>query len=124
MITRRRFVQLGAVAGMSAAVPWSRFLRIAHGATQGPGLSDPALQPKFVEAVPNALDPGFIYDTSTGKIAVAAGQTVQQTGLVNTNGMPVSTTVWGYGDSQFFTWPGRTFEVRSDEPLEVEWQSA
>ncbi len=36
---------------------------------------------------------------------------------------PVPTTVWGYGDKGLNTWPGRTFEVRSYEPLEVKWQN-
>jgi len=92
--------------------------------TQGPGLSDPALQPKFVEPVPNALDPGFLYDTSTGKIKVGVDQTVQHTGLVGPDGAtPVPTTVWGYGEQGSHTWPGRTFEVRSYEPLEVKWEN-
>ncbi len=92
--------------------------------TQGPGLSDPAQQPKFAVDVPNALDPGFVYDTRKGKIKVAVGRTVQQTGLVRPDGVtPAPTTVWGYGDSDFFSWPGRTFEVRSFEPLEVKWEN-
>ncbi len=91
-------------------------------ATQGPGLSDPLLQPKFLVDVPNALDPAFIYDTSKGAIKVGVGQTVQQTGLVDPiTGTALSTTVWGYGDDKSFTWPGRTFQVRSLEPLEVKW---
>ena len=105
-----------------------RWVRKAWAATQGPGLSDSALQPKFANAVPNALDPGFIYSPQqTGKlqkIKVAVGQSVQQTGLVDpTTGAPLSTTVWGYGDNQFYTWPGRTFQVRSYEPLEVKWEN-
>ena len=42
------------------------------------------------------------------------GQTVQHTGLVAPDGVtPVPTTLWGYGDNKFYTWPGRTFQVRS-----------
>ncbi len=34
------------------------------------------------------------------------------------------TPVWGYGDSSMgYTWPGRTFEVKSGEPLEVKWEN-
>jgi len=106
----------------------------AFAATQGPGLSDPALQPKFQAVVPNALDPGFIFDTGDGAIRVGVGQTVQQTGLVDGGGNPVSTTVWGYGQltgnpkkprvpGLGYTWPGRTFQVRSYEPLEVKWEN-
>jgi FtsP/CotA-like multicopper oxidase with cupredoxin domain len=86
------------------------------------------MQPKFASPVPNALDPGFIYSPQqTGqlqKIKVGVGQTVQMTGLVAPDGVtPVPTTVWGYGDKQFYTWPGRTFQVRSYEPLEVKWEN-
>jgi FtsP/CotA-like multicopper oxidase with cupredoxin domain len=112
--------------GASAYITTSqlgKFTR-AFAATQGPGLSDPASQPKFANAVPNALDPGFIYNTSKGSIKVGVGQTVQYTGLVAPDGItPVPTTVWGYGDDKFYTWPGRTFQVRSYEPLEVKWEN-
>jgi FtsP/CotA-like multicopper oxidase with cupredoxin domain len=124
--TRRDFLKLGAAAGaglyISTKAGW---MRIAGAATAAAGLSDPALQPKFANPVPNALDPGFIYDTGKmGKIKVAVGQTVQNTGLVAPDGVtPVSTTVWGYGDKQFYTWPGRTFQVGSYEPLEVKWEN-
>ena len=50
------------------------------------------------------------------------GQAVQNTGLVAPNGItPVPTTIWGYGDNKFYTWPGRTFQVKSYVPLEVKW---
>jgi spore coat protein A len=87
-------------------------------------LSDPAFQPKFMNAVPNALDPGFIFNTKKGKITVDVRQAVQMTGLVGADGItPLPTTVWGYGDKALNTWPGRTFQVRSYEPLEVKWQN-
>ncbi|MDH3411655.1 MAG: multicopper oxidase domain-containing protein [Gammaproteobacteria bacterium] len=125
MIDRRSFFKLSTTAGASALLAARYGLgRSAFAATQGPGLSDPALQPKFVEPVPNALDPGFIYDTSGGKIKVAVGQMVQMTGLVGPDGVtPVPTTLWGYGDKGLHTWPGRTFHVRSYEPLEVKWEN-
>ena len=123
-MTRRQLLKAGMIGGAGLMLPWKFKLPRAFAATQGPGLSDPALQPKFANAVPNALDPGFIYDTSKGKIKVAVGQTVQMTGLVAPDGVtPVSTTVWGYGDNKFYTWPGRTFQVRSYEPLEVKWEN-
>ena len=125
MPTRRQFIQYTGLAGAGA---WAHsklgWIRRAYGSTQGPGLSDPAMQPKFASPVPNALDPSFIYDTSKGKIKVAVGQSVQYTGLVGTDGItPVPTTVWGYGDKKLYTWPGRTFQVRSYEPLEVKWEN-
>ena len=125
-MNRREFLKLSLATGTASYLATTQFgmLSRAFAATQGPGLSNPASQPKFTNAVPNALDPGFIYDTSKGKIKVAVGQTVQQTGLVGADGLtPVPTTVWGYGDKQFYTWPGRTFEARSYEPLEVKWEN-
>jgi spore coat protein A len=135
MISRRQFFKLTAATGVGLAIsgtavqssrrgPFRFGVQRAFAATQGPGLSDPAMQPKFSATVPNALDPGFIYDTSKGKIKVAVGQTAQQTGLVAPDGItPVMTTVWGYGDNNFYTWPGRTFQVRSLVPLEVKWEN-
>ena len=124
MVNRRRFIQVSLSGAIAAGVSWKDFMREAYGVTQGPGLSDPALQPKFMEPVPNALDPGFIYDAGVpNKIKVAVGQSIQQTGLVDALGNRLNTTVWGYGDQMFYTWPGRTFEARSNVPLEVKWEN-
>jgi spore coat protein A len=123
MPTRRDFLKMSGAAGVSIYLLRNRTFQ-ALATTQGPGLSDPATQPKFAAVVPNALDPDFIYDTNKGHIKVAVGQTVQYTGLVGTNGVtPVPTTVWGYGDKKNYTWPGRTFQVKSYEPLEVKWEN-
>ncbi|MFC1997694.1 multicopper oxidase family protein [Chloroflexota bacterium] len=126
MISRRDFLKISSLMGAGTYFATSRLGSIASAfaATQGPGLSDPAEQPKFANAVPNALDPGFIFDTKKGKITVDVQQSVQMTGLVGPDGVtPVPTTVWGYGDNGFNTWPGRTFQVNSYEPLEVKWQN-
>jgi spore coat protein A len=132
MISRRQFLKLTAAAGAGAALPFrvagANGAQLLGGvqsafAQEIPGLSNPAQQPKFVEPVPNALDPGFIYDTSKGSIKVAVGQTAQQTGLVDGGGNKLWTTLWGYGDGKTYTWPGRTFQVRSYEPLEVKWEN-
>jgi FtsP/CotA-like multicopper oxidase with cupredoxin domain len=120
---RREFLKLSGAAGVTAALPFSRWVAKARAKGLIEGLSDPAEQPKFMEPVPNALDPGFIYDTSKGKIKVAVGPTVQETGLVDAAGNRLSTPLWGYGSDKFYTWPGRTFEVRSGEPLEVKWEN-
>lgn len=122
---RRDFVKVAGMAGAATLVPW----KLKKGGGKlfadpvSAGLSDPATQPKFKELVPNALDPGFIFDTHMGKIKVAVGQTVQQTGLVDSMGNLLSTTVWGYGDDMLYTWPGRTFQVKSHVPLEVKWEN-
>jgi FtsP/CotA-like multicopper oxidase with cupredoxin domain len=142
MISRRDFFKLTAATGVGLAVATTPALgrqrsigglQRVFAATQGPGLSDPALQPKFANAVPNALDPGFIFDTGDGAIRVGVGPAMQQTGLVGPSG-PLWTPVWGYGQvtgsskspkvpGLGFTWPGRTLQVRSYEPLEVRWEN-
>ena len=120
---RRDFLKLSGAAGVTAALPFSRWVAKARAEGLIEGLSDPAAQPKFMEPVPNALNPAFIYDTSKGKIKVAVGPTVQETGLVDAAGNRLSTPLWGYGSDKLYTWPGRTFEVRSGEPLEVKWEN-
>jgi len=105
-------------------MPWSRFIANARAEALVSGLSDPAEQPKFENDVKNALDPDFIYDSAKGNLKVAVGEAVQQTGLVDANGDLLDTRVWGYGTNQSgYTWPGRTFEVRSYVPLEVKWEN-
>lgn len=128
-LSRRQFITYAGAGGAGALVFGSRMVGVFGGpgisaAPQAPGLSDPAAQPKFVSAVPNALDPGFLFRPKNGRISISVGQAVQHAGLVGPDGStPVPTTVWGYGDKNVHTWPGRTFEVRSGEPLEVKWQN-
>ena len=121
-MTRRQVLKAGLYGGAGLMLPW-RFIPKARAVQLVPGLSDPALQPKFTETVPNALDPGFIYNTSNGKIKVAVGQAVQYTVLVDAGGNQLPTTIWGYGYDKTYTWPGRTFQTSSDIPLEVKWEN-
>jgi FtsP/CotA-like multicopper oxidase with cupredoxin domain len=88
------------------------------------GLSDPVLQPKFVNAVPNAADPAFSYKGKKNKYTVEIGPSVQQTGLVNpATGTLLNTPVFGYGQKGVYTWPGKTIFARSYEPVEVFWKN-
>ncbi len=120
---RRDFIKIAGIAGAGMVVPrWIGGKKV-YAVNQGSGLSDPALQPKFMEVVPNALDPGFIYNTRRLRLNVAVGQTVQETGLVDSFGNRLQTKVWGYGDRNSFTWPGKTFEVRKGRPLFVKWEN-
>ncbi|WP_405225358.1 multicopper oxidase family protein [Lentisalinibacter sediminis] len=105
------------------------FIKKAYGAEAAANLSNPALQPKFVTPVPDALSPTFKFRPRGGRggmkqINVGVGASVQQTGLMNqlTN-TPASTPVFGYGDKRFVSWPGRTFEVESNKPLKVIWEN-
>lgn len=125
MITRRRFLRNTGLLGAGMALPWTLKWRQAIGAPAATGLSDPALQPKFTEMAPNALDPGFKFYSPNGKFDVTASESVQFTGLLDpSTGASLPTRVWGYGDNpNTVTWPGRTFEVQSGQPVEVKWKN-
>jgi FtsP/CotA-like multicopper oxidase with cupredoxin domain len=114
---------------------------------------DPALQPKFTAAqtIPNALMPAFTFTPYTDLAAQAAGfpagvcgvsedcysveirQAQQNLGIVDeVTGLPLSTTIWGYGSSTNaptvgpFTaglWhaPAMTFKNTSNRPTRVQW---
>jgi FtsP/CotA-like multicopper oxidase with cupredoxin domain len=77
--------------------------------------------------------PAFKYQPDKkGVYKIKIGPSVQNTGLVATDGVtPVSTPVWGYGaqDDNWYTWPGRTFEIQSSlaggpATTEVNWENA
>ncbi|MGD8858096.1 MAG: multicopper oxidase domain-containing protein [Chloroflexota bacterium] len=131
MPSRREFLKIGGASAAFYALARNRLLRKAFAAPLAMGLSDPALQPKFVEYVPNALDPGFIFEPQqngpqAGQFNVYIRQSVQQTGLINTkSGKKLDTTIWGYGydDARGVTWPGRTFQVQSGIPTTVRWNN-
>jgi spore coat protein A len=137
MLTRRSFLKLGAMTGAGLLLPPS-LSRRALAVPAAAGLSDPALQPKFVELVPNALDPGFLFKdlnenggaAQKPNFSIRVAETVQETGLTNPgNGRRLKTNVWGYGVNTV-SWPGQTFQVMSslngnggaDETV-VRWQN-
>ena len=116
MVDRRRFLKTSIAAAVAASVPGKLWIREAFGAPAALGLSDPAGQPKFVENVPDALAPSFKFmPDKKGRYKIKVGASMQQTGLVGLGGNKVNTPVWGYGDfkDRIYTWPGRTFEVKS-----------
>jgi hypothetical protein len=110
MITRRQILQYGAFTAGAYLLPNHPFLRQAQAVAflSNVGLlSDPALQPKFVELAPNALDPAFLFkdlnsDGHPSKLpnfSIRLTETEQQTGLVNPkNQKKLWTRVWGYGN--------------------------
>jgi len=129
MVNRRKFIQAGAIAmGSTLLIPWSPFMKKAYGIpldSSVGSLSDPALQPKFVELAPNALDPAFTYipNAKTGVIHASMGQTKQETGLLRKNGKRAKTTIWGYGDKSRVSWPGPTIYAKKGVPTEVQWSN-
>lgn len=122
MITRRDFLKLSAATGAGTLLASKyRFLERVLAEAAREGLSDPALQPKFVELAPNALDPGFLFKdmNEDGRPAhkpnfrIRARETLQETGLIDPrNGRKLKTRVWGYG-ANTVSWPGQTFQVMS-----------
>jgi len=102
---------MSAFAGAALMVPFAP--KSAKGAALHPKLSDPSLQPKFVNLAPNALDPGYKFTPGPGgEYTVGIGPMSQMTGLLN-KGTPVPTPLWGYGQGGGYFWPGKTFEVAS-----------
>jgi spore coat protein A len=120
-MTRRQILKAGLYTGAGMMLPLRFLPAKAFAAPAAPGLSDPALQPKFVELAPNALDPGFLFkdlNKNGGPVqkpnfAIRVSETVQEAGLVDpSNGRRLKTTVWGYGVNTV-SWPGQTFQVMS-----------
>ncbi len=124
----RRTVLRWGVGALGAAAPGLVLGRGAAAAPAArpadparPALLDPATQPMFREAAPNALDPSFLFKDLNEKgaalrkpdVAVRIAETFQQTGLVSPrSGRRLNTRVWGYGD-RTVSWPGQTIQVMS-----------
>jgi spore coat protein A len=103
-MSRRQILKTGVFAGAGMMLPWS-FNRKAYAEALSSGLSDPALQPKFVEIAPNALDPAFLFKDLNQNggpaykpnFSVRAKEAIQETGLINPrNGRRLKTKIWGY----------------------------
>ena len=131
MIDRRKFIQAGIAAGLASNLPFRHFISEAYGAVAMPGLSDPAMQPKFAYPVPDALSPGFKFmpdEKGLYKVSVAAKRD-HYTGLLADNGRLLKTKIFGYGDGDTVTWPGKTLEVKSvsagnrDDVTTVRWSN-
>jgi spore coat protein A len=119
-----RRVLRGIVIGLLLIVPGL----FSAPAQAQPALLDPEVHPKFVNPLPNPLDPSFIFapdgTTATGEDLYTIGvfQFQQSLGLVDALGNPLTTTVWGYGkDRSSATYPGRSFQVYKDHPVNVLW---
>jgi FtsP/CotA-like multicopper oxidase with cupredoxin domain len=135
-MTRRQVLKAGMIGGAGMMLPLRFLPRKAFGEPAAAGLSDPALQPKFVELAPNALDPAFLFKdlnenggpAQKPNFSIRARQTRQETGLIDpNNGRRLKTDVWGYG-SDTVTWPGQTIQIMStsaggaDETV-VRWEN-
>ncbi len=127
---RRDFLKFGLTAsatGVTAGLVGGSVLsNRAYAAAANIGLADPAIQNMFTEIAINALAPNFKYRAKPGNIYnVGIQQAVQMTGLKNAAGNPLPTTIWGYSENGTQpTWPGKTFEVQSNQPVTVNWSNA
>ena len=115
---RRQFLKAAGVTGVGFALLPTGFRAInLKGLPAGVGLSDPVFQPKFVNPVPDALAPGFIYQPDAmGAYNIKVAKAKQATGLIDPLTMkPAKTWLWGYADTKdgMSTWPGRTFQVKN-----------
>jgi FtsP/CotA-like multicopper oxidase with cupredoxin domain len=131
MITRREFIRLSGATSAAMLIAQMRFMN-ASAVPAALGLSDPALQPKFKYMVPDALSPGFIFSPDKkGRYKVKVGAAVHYSGLEGADGAMLPTPIWGYGGhkDRIYTWPGRTFQVKSVAAggipeTEVTWANA
>ncbi len=114
---RRSFLQSALGAGFLTAAPVLR--------ANQPSLLDPLTQPKFVNPLPNPLDPGFVFQPGPNHTYdIGVYQFRQDLGLRGPNGSPLVTTVWGYGTSAAnATYPGRTIVAQSGQPVTVHWRN-
>jgi FtsP/CotA-like multicopper oxidase with cupredoxin domain len=134
-VKRRDFlkysISLG-IAGASSGILQGYGIQNAFAAPLATGLSDPAIQPLFTETVINALDPSFKFNNKKKKgkkkkknksnYKINIKQVTQETGLINSQGDRLTTSVWGYGaKNQSATWPGRTIEVSTNEKTKIKW---
>ena len=118
-VSRRQILKAGLYGGAGLMVPWKFRSPNAYADILAAGLSDPAVQPKFVELAPNALDPGFLFKDFGNKpskkpnFRIKASKTKQKTGLIDQNtGKKLTTDLWGYGQNTV-SWPGQTIQVMS-----------
>ncbi len=97
-----------------------------------PGLLDPLSVPKYVNPMPNALDPSFIYQPVSGtqtQYDIGVYPIAQDLGLGPINPVtgqqtPVLTKLYGYGTSaSTATYPGRTFVAESGTPVSIKWRN-
>jgi len=123
MLSRRKFLKTGALAGAATFAPGAlMFAGKALGQSVTAGLN-PSQIPQFVQPLTNPLAPGYILqpDVAGGSnFTINITEFTGDLGLVNSNGAPLATRLWGYGTAtQQPTFPGRTFEVQRNRPITV-----
>jgi spore coat protein A len=118
MFSRRAFIKVNSVAGIGFILsPWG--WKVNHAIAQSESRLNAATHPKFVNPLPI---PARIDATKGGNFNINMRETTQSLGLVDADGNPLMTTVWGYGQGTV-TYPGPTFVAHRDVPVEVQWMN-
>ncbi len=118
MITRRRFLQLGSMAGAGLLLPWELTLGCGNAGstadTVAPQFRLPAVIDRFNDPlpVPPVLTPDTEAFTGSDYYEIGISQFQQQLH----SQLPAS-TVWGYGGNT----PGPTIEARAGRPVRIKW---
>ena len=125
MLTRRRFITAGAVAGASLLLPYPFRLSRASAAIHG-GTLDPTTIPKYV--MPLVIPPAM---PKTARLPGPGGRPVDYYEIavrqfeqrILPPGLP-ATTVWSYGSANHagtFNYPAFTIEATWRTPVRVKW---
>ena len=85
---------------------------------QVPTLLDAAAHPKFQNPVPS---PAVLDATEGGTFRIKMKQKTQWLGLVDSNGDPLLTNVWGYRVGRRTYYPGPTIEAYEGVPVDIKW---
>jgi FtsP/CotA-like multicopper oxidase with cupredoxin domain len=129
-MSRRQVLKAGLYGGAGLMLPW-RFLPAKAFADDACGilgcditLNDPDSVDKFVNGVPDALDPTFKYNPvgmGRGRVSLYRVGVSQNNNHIwgTTGNQALTTEIYGYGG----TWPGMTFEVQSGVPVQVQWMN-
>ena len=84
-------------------------------------LLDPSSQEKFVNDLPL---PNRIDASRPGAYVIQMGQSEQWLGLVDADGNPLQTVVWGFGQpGQTATFPGPTIVAYEGLSIKLNWQN-
>jgi len=132
-MTRRQVLKVGMIGGAGLVLPWKLKLGKAYAVPQAAFLNDPEKIKKFLSPVPDALYPSFIYSPvgmGSGRVPhYEVGVSAVSNQFWGVKELPgggttrLYTDIYGYGmdDAVGYTWPGRTFEVQSNRPIQVQW---
>jgi FtsP/CotA-like multicopper oxidase with cupredoxin domain len=89
-------------------------------------LADPTKQDLFIQDAPNALNPDFIYKSSSDDdcdYTIEIQRNKQHETGLKKNNKTVKTPIFGYSQNEEITWPGKTFEVHTNIRTKVKWQN-